>query len=324
MTVAVVFTGGTIASRVDPAAGGAVPALHGADILARTPGLAESSDIEVIDWGLVTASHMGLDQMLAIARLLESTLARPEISGAVVVQGTDTIEETSFAYDLLVATDKPVVVTGAMRNSSEPDYEGPANLRNAVACAASADLRGQGVTVVLNGLIVGADQAIKTHATALDTFQPHDGPAIGKVVDGQVSVTARRSEPVRLPAIPDRAAEPVYLVTFVSGMEGSVIRLLGAEQPAGFVLAAAGSGNTHPDFQAAALEQRAAGALVVLTSRCAFGSVAPIYAFPGGGATWARAGVMLSPLPALKARVGLALALGGGAGEDEIRGVLRA
>ncbi len=135
MTVAVVFTGGTIASRVDPAAGGAVPALRGADILARTPGLADA-DIEVIDWGLVTASHMGTGQMLAIARLLAETVARPEISGVVVVQGTDTIEETSFAYDLLVPTDKPIVVTGAMRNSSEADYDGPANLRNAVACAA--------------------------------------------------------------------------------------------------------------------------------------------------------------------------------------------
>jgi L-asparaginase len=262
--------------------------------------------------------------MMAIARLLESTLARPEIDGAVVVQGTDTIEETSFAYELLVATDKPVVVTGAMRNSSEADYDGPTNLRNAVACAASAALRGHGAVVVLDGLIVGANEAVKTHATALDTFRPHAGPAIGTVSEGSVSVTARRSEPVRLPAIPARAAEPVYLVTFVSGMDGSVIRLLGSQQPAGFVLAAAGSGNTHPDFQAAALEQLAAGVEVVLTSRCAFGSVAPIYAFPGGGATWARAGVMLSPLPALKARVGVALALGAGASEDLIAAVLRA
>ena len=74
MTVAVVFTGGTIASRVDTAAGGAVPALRGTDILARTPGLAEA-DIEVIDWGLLTASHMGFAQMLDIARLLQATLA---------------------------------------------------------------------------------------------------------------------------------------------------------------------------------------------------------------------------------------------------------
>jgi L-asparaginase len=322
VTVAVVFTGGTIASRVDAAAGGAVPALRGVDILARTPDLAETADIEVIDWGLVTASHMGFDQMLAIARLLESTLARPEIEGAVVVQGTDTIEETSFAYDLLLATDKPIVVTGAMRNSSEPDYDGPANLRDAVACAASAQLREQGAVVVLNGLIVGADQAVKTHATALDAFQPHDGTPLGTVSGDDVMVAPR--VPLRLPAIPEHAAEPVFLVTFVSGMDGTVIKLLGGQHPAGFVLAAAGSGNTHPDFQAAALEEQAAGAVVVLTSRCAFGSVAPIYAFPGGGATWARAGVLLSSLPALKARVGLALALGAGVGAGELKTVLRA
>jgi L-asparaginase len=323
MTVAVVFTGGTIASRIDAAAGGAVPALHGADIIARTPGLVDTADIEVIDWGLVTASHMGFDQMLAIARLLESTLAQPEIEGAVVVQGTDTIEETSFAYDLLVATDKPIVVTGGMRNSSEPDYDGPDNLRAAVACAVSADLRGQGVAVVLNGLIVGADQAVKTHATALDTFQAHDGSPLGTVSAGEVRLAAQRS-PLRLPAIPEQAAEPVFLITFVSGMDGTVIRLLGGQHPVGFVLAAAGSGNTHPDFQAAALEQEAAGAVVVLTSRSPFGSVAPIYAFPGGGATWLRAGVPLSPLHALKARVGLALAVGAGVSDDQIRAVLRA
>jgi L-asparaginase len=322
MTVAVVFTGGTIASRVDPVAGGAVPALRGADILARTPGLA-GADIEVIDWGLVTASHMDLEQMLAIARLLAETLSRPEISGAVVVQGTDTIEETSFAYDLLVATDKPIVVTGAMRNSSQPDYEGPANLRDAVACAAAAELARQGVVVVLNGLIVGADQAIKTHSTALNTFQPANGRALGTVRDGAVTVTELR-EPVRLSAVPGRGAEPVYLVTFVSGMDGDVIRVLGGQRPAGFVLAAAGSGNTQPDFQAAALEQQTAGVPVVLTTRCAFGTVEPIYAFPGGGATWARAGVMLSRLPALKARIGLALALGAGASVDVSRAVLRA
>lgn len=322
MTVAVVFTGGTIASRVDPVAGGAVPALRGADILARTPGLA-GADIEVIDWGLVTASHMGLQQMLDIARLLADTLSRPEISGAVVVQGTDTIEETSFAYDLLVATDKPIVVTGAMRNSSEPDYEGPTNLRNAVACAGAAELRGLGAVVALNGLIVGADQAIKTHSTALDTFQAANGRAVGSVREGAVTVTELR-EPVRLSAIPERAAEPVYLVTFVSGMDGSVIRVLGGQRPAGFVLAAAGSGNTHPDFQAAALEQQAAGVPVVLTTRCAFGTVEPIYAFPGGGATWARAGALLARLPPLKARVGLALALGAGASGDATRAVLRA
>ena len=320
--MAVVFTGGTIASRVDPAAGGAVPALRGADILARTPGLADA-DIEVIDWGLVTASHMGTGEMLAVARLLAETVARPEISGVVVVQGTDTIEETSFAYDLLVPTDKPIVVTGAMRNSSEADYDGPVNLRNAVACASAAELAGQGVVVVLNGSIVGADQAVKTHATALDTFRPADGRALGTVVDGAVVVTDLR-EPVHLAALPESGG---------TGLSRDFRERHGRQRhsPAGRTAAGrfrAGGGGQWQ--HAAGLPggcARAAGSWRedrTDDAVCVWQSVEPIYAFPGGGATWARAGVTLSRLPALKARVGLALALGAGAGDDDLRAVLRA
>ena len=325
MTVAVIFTGGTIASRVDAAAGGAVPALRGADILARTPGLA-AADIEVIDWGLLTASHMTFAQILDIARLLERTLARPEIEGAVVAQGTDSIEETSFAYDLLVRSDKPVVVTGAMNNSSHPDYDGPLNLRNAVACAAAPDLRGQGTLVALNGLLIGADIAAKTHATAKDTFKARDGEPVGTVEDGVVRVTARRA-PVRLAAMPEMAAEPVYLVIGVVGMDGTPIRLLGSTNPAGLVVSGAGTGNTHPDVLAAALELRERGTYVVLTTRSAYGAPVPVYAFPGGGATWLRAGVPLSALSNLKARVCLAFGLPAArqAGDDsELRAALRA
>jgi L-asparaginase len=164
--VAILFTGGTIAMRPDVAAGGAVPVMAGADIVARTPGLDEIAEIEPIAWGLVPASHLDFAQLLDIAARLDEALARPEIDGAVVVQGTDTIEETAFAYDLLLRPDKPVVVTGAMRNAADSDYDGPRNLRPAVRCAASPTLRGMGTLVVLDGLIVAADQAVKTHTTA--------------------------------------------------------------------------------------------------------------------------------------------------------------
>jgi L-asparaginase len=322
MTVAVIFTGGTIASRVDAQAGGAVPALRGADILARTPELT-GANIEVIDWGLLTASHMTFAQIIDIARLLERTLAREEVTGAVVAQGTDSIEETSFAYDLLVRSDKPIVVTGAMNNSSHPDYDGPANLRDAVACASSADLRRQGTLVVLDGRIIGADIAAKTHATALDSFQPRDGVAVGNVSNGEVHVTEPRRR-VTLPAIPDRAAEPVFMVTGVVGMDGTQIRLLAPANPAGLVVAAAGTGNTHPDVQLAALELRAKGTSVVLCTRSPNGAPVPVYAFPGGGATWLRAGVPLSPLSPIKARIALGLALGVTATDDQLRAALRA
>ena len=138
------FTGGTISMVVDPVAGGAVPALDGAAILARTPGLDRIADVVAIDRGRKPASHWTFAELLELVTTVRELAADPTVDGVVFVQGTDTIEETSFLLDLLVDTAKPIVVTGAMRNASEPDYDGPANLRDAVAVAATAELAGSG------------------------------------------------------------------------------------------------------------------------------------------------------------------------------------
>lgn len=322
--VAAIFTGGTISMRPDPVAGGAVPVLDGQAILDRTPGLDLIARVEPIDWGLMPASHLGFGQLLELSRLLEATLARDEVSGAVVVQGTDTIEETSFAFDLLVRSPKPVIVTGAMRNSAEPDYDGPRNLTDAVRCAAATEMVGMGTLVVLGGTVVGADQAIKAHTSALDAFRARDGVAAGEVTDDGVRVLARREGRPTLSTVPSAAAEPVHLLTVVTGMDGSLLRLLAPDPPPGLVVAATGAGNTHPDVLAAAQELMAAGTTVCLTTRCFAGSVAPAYAFPGGGLQWQRAGALLSGLDGPKCRVALALGLGAGLDRAELRDVLRA
>jgi len=307
--VAIVFTGGTISMRPDPAAGGNVPTLDGKAILDLAPQVAAIAEVEVIDWGMVPASHLRFAQILSIARIAAEQLARPEIDGLVIVQGTDVIEETAFAYDMLLTTDKPVLVTGAMRDSSATDYDGPRNLADAVRCAVSAELRGTGVSVVLDGLVVGADQVVKTDTTALDTFQPREGEPMARVVDGRVVIESRRTRRPTLPAIPDEAVDDIQLVTAVVGMDGSIVRGLSHSHPRGLVVAATGSGNTSADLLAAATELMADGTTVVLTTRCAKGVVAPLYAFPGGGATWQRAGAILSAFDGPKSRVALALGL---------------
>jgi L-asparaginase len=100
--VAVVFTGGTISTAYDPVAGGNVPALDGAAILARTPGLDSIAEVVAIDRGRTPASHFTFPDLLEIAEVLREALADPLIDGAVVVQGTDTIEETAFCWDLVL------------------------------------------------------------------------------------------------------------------------------------------------------------------------------------------------------------------------------
>ena len=310
--VQMVFTGGTISTLPDAAAGGNTPVLNGAQILARSPGIARVAEVEPIDWGLVPASHLRFAQMIDIAHVVDAALARPEIAGAVVIQGTDTIEETSFAYELLVRSDKPLIVTGAMRDGSSVEFDGPRNLADAAVCALSPELSGAGVQVVLNGLVVAARDVVKSHSTALDTFQPRGGAATGRVIDGQLVLDGTPVRRVRLPMVTEDPVEDVHLVTAVAGMDGTLLRALRASRPAGVVVAATGSGNTAADLLAAAQELMGEGTIVAQTTRCPHGTVAPIYAFPGGGAMWQRAGALPSVFDGPKTRVALALGLAAG------------
>ena len=316
--VAVVFTGGTIAMRQEGS--GNVPTLRGDDLLAAVPGLDAVAEIEPIDWGLVPASHLTFAQVLDIGRVLGRALARPEIDGAVVVQGTDVIEETAFAWDLLPLRRKPVVVVGAMRSASQDAYDGPENLRNAVTAAADRQLAEQGAVVAMAGELHAADDVRKAHTHAHATFaSPNLGP-LGFVSDGAVTLRRRRERAV-LPRIPDAAAGPVPVLTVVLDAEP---RLAVDGRPAGLVVAAAGGGNTPPAYLDLARPLIAAGLPVLLTTRCPSGRVRPGYGFPGGSTAWWEAGAIFSgTLDGLKARVLVALGAGAGLGTDALADVCR-
>ncbi|HET7169551.1 MAG TPA: asparaginase [Candidatus Limnocylindrales bacterium] len=321
--IAVVFTGGTISMAFDADAGGNVPSLDGAAILARTPGLDKLADVVPIDRGLTPASHFSFADVLAIGARVQTALDDPAIDGAVVVQGTDTIEETSFAWDLVLASPKPVVVTGAMRAAHEDGYDGPANLRRAVAAAASPALRGAGVVVTLAGTLEAADDAVKLHTSALDTFRSPNGGTLGSVGDdGTVTVTRARGSRRSLRPVPSAGAV-VHHVQAGIGTDGALLDAAIAAGAQGIVVAATGAGNTHPGLLAAAQRAMADDVVVALASRCVAGGVSTAYAFPGGGGTWVRAGaIRTGTLCAIKARVALALALGAGLGRDGIAALL--
>ncbi|HEY6609001.1 MAG TPA: asparaginase [Candidatus Limnocylindria bacterium] len=310
--IAVIFTGGTISMRASEA--GNVPVLRGAELLATVAGLDLVAEVEPIDWGLVSASHLTFDQVLEIGTILAGALARPEIDGAVVVQGTDTIDETAFAWDLLPLGPKPVVVVGAMRSASQEAYDGPENLRNAVAVAASPDAREQGVLVAMAGEIHAADDVRKTHTHAHATFQSPNLGRLGMVADGRAAF-ARRRNPVRLARIPDAAALPVPILSVMLDAAPAPL----AADPAGLVVAAAGGGNTPPAHLDLARPLIDRGVPVVLTTRCPSGRPLPGYGFPGGSSQWWESGALFSgTLDALKARVLVALGVGAGLGTDEL------
>jgi len=319
--VAVVFTGGTISSAYDPAAGGNVPTLDGAAILARTPGVEAVADVVAIDRGRTPASHFSFADLLAIAAVLREALADPATDGAVVVQGTDTIEETAFCWDLVLGGLKPVVVTGAMRASDQPGFDGPANVLDAVRVAASPAARETGVVVSLGGTIEPADDVTKMHASALDTFASPNSGSLGRVGPSGVTILRRRAG--RRHVATERGAERVHLVTAGVATDGSLLDAAVTAGAEGIVVAATGAGNTDPRLLAAAERAIAAGLPIALATRCPAGRASGAYAFAGGGAQWLRAGAIpVGHLCAIKARVALALGIGAGLDRDGLGALL--
>lgn len=243
--IAVVFTGGTISMRASAGSGNR-PALGGQALLETVPAVGDVAEVDIVDWGLVPASHLTFDDVLTIGRLVNDQLARPEMDGAVVVQGTDNIEETAFAWDLMPLPDKPLVVVGAMRSASQRGYDGPENLLNAVAAAACPDIAGMGVLVAMGGELHAPDAVRKTHTHAYETFKSPGAGRVGLVADGAVHVERSR-RPFRLPVIAERVGR-VSLVTAVLGGNPSASAVLLDQPPDGLVVAAMGGGNTQAEL----------------------------------------------------------------------------
>jgi L-asparaginase len=315
--IALVFTGGTISMRHDPAAGGAVPTLDGAALLRLAPDIRSIADVVVDEWATMPGAHLTVAQMWALRTHIADLTARADIDGVVVAQGTDTIEETSYIVHRSLSTDKPVIFTGAMRTSEDLGWDGPSNLTDSVRVASSSVARGGGVLVVFNGRIYTAGDVTKVHTHFLDAF---DSPGLGPVgvVDGDQVIFRRAVPGSRLCLTPAMPATPVDIVYAYAGADG---RLLDASRATarGVVVAALGRGNTPLPMYEAIKRWIDDGKPVVVASRAPRGRVGPTYAFPGGGRSLLDAGVVFAGARRpQQARIDLMLALGAGLDRDQL------
>jgi L-asparaginase len=319
--IVLLFTGGTISMRHDPASGGAVPTLRGRDILALTPGVEQLAQLEIDDWGAYPGPHMTVERMWALRGRIVEHLARPEVDGIVVTHGTDALEESVYVVARSVSTEKPVVFTGAMRTSSDLGWDGPANLGASVRVAASAVARGSGVLVVMSDRVFAGLDVTKTHTHKVESFDsPGLGP-LGVVDDGQVIFRRALPAPASILA-PDALAEPVDIIFTYAGADS---RLLDAarERGRGVVIAAMGRGNVPPAMVDGIDRWIAEDKPVVITSRALRGRVGHTYGYPGGGRRLAERGAIFAGARRpQQARIDLMLALGSGMTVPEIRDLL--
>jgi len=288
--IVVLGTGGTIAGL---AAGTADSRDYVAaqkpvgDLLA---GLAAPSGVELLSEQVAQLDSKDMD-LVVWQKLLQRCihwLAQPEVRGVVITHGTDTLEETAFLLQTVLAPRKPVVLTCAMRPANAADADGPQNLRDALALAATAGA--QGVLAVCAGRVLGAQDVQKVHSSRLDAFSAGEAGDLGRVRQGRVE--RRRDWPE--PRVPSKVLLDVLLTapalprveivlshaaacgaTVDALVDPAVAARHGAPPVRGLVLAGTGGGTVHHELEAALRRALAAGVRVLRSTRCADGFLQP-------------------------------------------------
>ncbi|QDY85573.1 type II asparaginase [Paenibacillus polymyxa] len=187
--IKILATGGTIAgsSSVNTDTTGYKAGALGVETLINAvpemKSIANVSGEQVVNVGSPDVNN---EILLKLAKRINELLARDDVDGIVITHGTDTLEETAYFLNLVVKSDKPVVVVGSMRPATAISADGPFNLYNAVKVAGASASKGQGVLVLLNDRIGAARYITKTNTTAVDTFKSVEQGYLGAVVGDQV------------------------------------------------------------------------------------------------------------------------------------------
>ena len=307
--IIIVFTGGTFSMKIDSVTGGAVPHFHGNELLDMIPEAGIGANILMYEFGMYPGPHMTPELMLQLSNKINEYAKSNEIDGIIVTHGTDTLEETAYFLDLTVNTEKPIVVIGAMRTSSEPDWDGPRNLLDAIAICNNENSKDMGVLVCLNGEINAASEVTKTHTEDVETFQSMDFGSLGFVENNRVIFNRL---PKKLESIEiDRVVSNVDLIKVHTGITNKFFKFSADSGVAGIVVEALGVGNVPPAAFDGIKYATEKGIPVVLVSRCPTGETLDIYSYPGAGKWLKEIGVIFTDyLNGQKARIKLMLALG--------------
>ena len=283
--IVILGTGGTIAGRaanVSDNIGYTAAQVGVEELLAAIPTLAQAGTVLTEQVAQVDSKDMSFAVWAKLAARVSHYLAQPDVQGIVITHGTDTLEETAFFLQALLAPAKPVVLTCAMRPATALVPDGPQNLLDAVAVARHAGA--QGVVAVCGGVVHGAADVQKAHTYRLDPFTSGDAGPVGYVEEGRLrqlrawpqAEAGRVQTAARTIASQASAAVPrVEILMNHAGAGGAIVQALQAQGVQGLVVAGTGNGSLHGELEAALLKAQAAGVKIVRASRCTGGRVLP-------------------------------------------------
>lgn len=313
-----ITTGGTIASSRKEGSDRVVANVSGAELKSHLHDPLAGIDIEVDDFCSVGSFAFDLPLAYSLARHIDTALADADCDGVVVTHGTDTMEESCYMADLLVASDKPVVFTGAQRHAGNPDTDGPRNIAEAIRVAAAPRARGLGAVIVFEQDIHAGRDVTKAHTARVDTFRSNAYGKLGEV-DGE-NVCIYRKPAQRFHVEAQKVVPEVELMKLAMGSSPAFLEFAVARGARAIVIEALGRGNAPNGFAEAIAPIVDKGIPVIVASRCQEGRAHPIYGGGSGGKDLADAGAIFAgDLSGLKARILASVLLGRDAGNEQFR-----
>jgi len=318
--VRVITTGGTIAGKQQPS-GTVAPGLGPGELLDRIPMVRDYVECEVDGWLEVPSNAIGFPEMLDLARRVTDALADPYLAGVVITHGTGTLEQTAHFLDVTLGHERPVVVTGALRNPTQPSDDGPANLLHAIQVAACERARGLGVLVVMNGTIHCARDVTKTNPANPAAFQsPEFGP-LGAVDEDYVFFARRPFRRLRA-VLPATIGARVERVPFAADPSDTLLRAAIEGGADGLVVEFGRLNASYVELLKGAM---ARGVTVVVANPYPTGRLQRnTYRHEGGESHLLSLGMIFAGTSGLKARVKLVALLSAGLSREEIRDLFHA
>ena len=278
--IVILATGGTIAGSAASRTNSTSyqPAAVGIESLLKAiPELETVARVSGEQITQIASADMSVALWQQLAARVNALLADVAVHGVVITHGTDTMEETAYFLNLTVASEKPVVLVGAMRPSSALSADGPANLLQAVSVATTASAAGRGVMVLMNGLVHAAREVSKFNTSALDAFRSHDAGVLGSVVANRVhwgrspAQAHTQASPFRTDA--GKTLPSVEILYGYAGVSRVAIDAFVQAGIKGLVHAGVGDGCVSAGTLAALKDARQAGVQIVRASRVATGFV---------------------------------------------------
>lgn len=279
--VAVVNTGGTIASRIDYRTGGVKPALTASDLVSIFPEIAEIANVSAEILMQVVSENMTFREWVLMASRVNQ-LFEEGVDGVVITHGTDTMGYTAAALSFaLLNPPVPVVLVGAQRSSDRPSSDAATNLTAAVYVAAKAPFAE--VVVCMHGWHSDEDiyihrgtRVVKFHTSSRGAFQSiNAAPLAVKTPAGLKTLTdeyhRRGWENYAFRTVFDDRA---MLIKFYPGMNPEAVEILVEKfRLRGIILEGTGLGHVASSFIPVLKKLDEEGVFVGMTSQCRFGRV---------------------------------------------------